>query len=64
MYIIEMHYRNRAFAQVIMEKGDFAKTYEDLSRDALRTIVNHSGDVDARFCSWCESVKRVREPDA
>ena len=51
MYIIEMHYQKRAFAQIILESGDANKTYEELLRH--RILINHSGDVDISACPWC-----------
>lgn len=68
MYIIEMHHKLRAFSQVVLEKGDADKPYETFV--VHRVIINHSGDVDERYCRWClmnrevKSINRVREPDA
>lgn len=59
MYIIEMHHKLRAFAQVILEKHDYDATYEQLSN--YRVIINHSGDVDERYCRWCLMLKRKEQ---
>ena len=53
MYIIEMHYKHRAFAQVILEKGDAVKP--DL--DIRQVLINHGGDVDEKTCRWCKAPK-------
>lgn len=51
MYIIEMHHKLRAFAQIVLEKGDTDKPYEAFMLHQV--IINHSGDVDPRYCKWC-----------
>ena len=51
MYIIEMHYEHRAFAQIILEKGDAQKSYAELCDP--RIIINHVGTLDEKCCSWC-----------
>ena len=62
MYIIEMHYLKRAFAQVVLEKHDAAKPYEEFSN--YRLITNHASDVTEATCRWCGIRRRselVRE---
>lgn len=56
MYIIEMHYAKRAFAQIIIEKEDTTKTYEDFAN--YRLIINHAGDVNVENCKWCAIQRR------
>ena len=56
MYIIEMHYLNRAFAQIVLEKQDSTKTYEEFSN--YRIITNHAGDVSEASCRWCAIRRR------
>ena len=56
MYIIEMHHAKRAFAQIILERGDDSKTYEQFIQH--RVIINHSGDVNTGACPWCLLSKR------
>ena len=58
MYIIEMHHKHRAFAQIILEKHDHGKTYEQLAEH--RVIINHSGDVDEKYCRWCQKQKEKK----
>ena len=58
MYIIEMHRSTSAHAQIIIEKGDTAKTYEEFAKH--RVIINHAGDVDIASCKWCLEAKRAR----
>ena len=57
MYIIEMHYLNRAFAQVILEKQDGAKTYEEFSN--YRLITNHANNLTVNDCRWCAFRRRA-----
>ena len=61
MYIIEMHRNTSAHAQIIIEKGDTAKTYEEFAKH--RVIINHSGDVNIPSCKWCLEAKRVRSKE-
>ena len=56
MYIIEMHYAKRAFAQIIIEKEDSSKTYEQLIQH--RVIINHAGDINVENCKWCAIQRR------
>ena len=57
MYIIEMHYLKRAFAQIVLEKQDFTKTYEEFS--TYRLITNHANDVSEASCKWCAIRRRA-----
>lgn len=57
MYIIEMHYLKRAFAQIVLEKQDGDKTYEEFSN--YRVITNHAGDVQEASCKWCAIRRRA-----
>ena len=57
MYIIEMHYAKRAFAQIIIEKEDTTKNYEDFAN--YRLIINHAGDVSEATCKWCAIQRRA-----
>lgn len=57
MYIIEMHRENSAHSQIVLEKGDDKKPYDEFSK--YRLIVNHSGDNDAAHCKWCAIVRRA-----
>ena len=58
MYMIEMHYKHRASTQIILEKGDAGKTYDEFSK--YRLILNHSGDVDERYCQWCQKTNKMK----
>ena len=57
MYIIEMHYARRAFAEIVLEKQDSTKTYEQFSN--YRLITNHAGDVTEASCRWCAIRRRA-----
>ena len=50
MYIIEMHTKTHAHAQIILEKGD---TATECALHVKQVIINHAGDVDLRYCKWC-----------
>lgn len=56
MYIIEMHTKHSAHAQIVLEKGDSTKTYEEFAKH--KVLINHSGDVDARYCKYCLSTRK------
>lgn len=57
MYIIETHHKHSAHSQIVLEKGDDKKPYNDFIKH--RVVLNHSGDVDMKFCKWCFMQKKA-----
>ena len=57
MYIIETHYPMRAYSKVVIEKGDYDKTYDEFAKH--KVIINHMSGTDEASCQYCAAHRKV-----